>query len=99
MHAMPHPRKYPHNETEQPLLGIKESKYPYRKFRQVPRREVLKCIIGCMVLPSNFDNPDEAMAIARTYARIRERKYLGEKLPKPEQQQTNNTEKQNDTAK
>lgn len=30
-----------------------------------------------MVLPKNFDNPDEAFAIARAYAEYRERKLLG----------------------
>lgn len=52
-----------------------------------------------MVLPSNFDNPDEAMAIARTYAKMRERKFLDGKLPAPEKQQTTNTEANDDIAK
>jgi hypothetical protein len=30
-----------------------------------------------MVMPKNFDNPDEAMALARAYAKYRERKLLG----------------------
>lgn len=36
-----------------------------------------KCIIEGMVMPKNFDNPDEAFALARAYAQYRERKLLG----------------------
>lgn len=51
-----------------------------------------------MVMPKNFDNPDEAFALARAYALRMEEELRGTKTPvpmKPEQ----DTEKQNDTTK
>jgi hypothetical protein len=50
-----------------------------------------------VVLPKNFDNPDEAMAIARAYSQMRERKLLGE-VRESQKESTTNTEKQDDKA-
>ena len=50
-----------------------------------------------MVLPKNFDNPDEAFALARAYAKYAERKLLG--VNRETQDALNeDTEKQNDQA-
>ena len=51
-----------------------------------------------MVLPKNFDNPDEAFAVAQAWAKHREERLLGVKR-KIQDGLTEDTEKQNDTTK
>jgi len=51
-----------------------------------------------MVLPKNFDNPDEAFAIAKAWAKHREEKLLGINR-NTQNELTEDTEKQNDTTK
>jgi len=51
-----------------------------------------------MVLPKNFDNPDEAFALAQAYAKYRQRKLLGVNRELQDGLKED-TEKQNDQAK
>ena len=51
-----------------------------------------------MVMPKNFDNPDEAFAIANAWAKHREQRLLGVDR-KIQDEPKENTEKQNDTTK
>lgn len=48
-------------------------------------------------MPKNFDNPDEAVAIARAYAKYRERKLLGINR-ETQDALKEDTEQQNDKA-
>jgi hypothetical protein len=48
-----------------------------------------------MVLPKNFDNPEEAFALARAYAQHKEQQLLGNGQP-VQKQPTEETGKQDD---
>ena len=51
-----------------------------------------------MVLPKNFDNPDEAFALAKAYAKYREQRVLGVNR-EIQDELKEDTEKDNDTTK
>ena len=53
---------------------------------------------GSMVLPKNFDNPDEAFAMAQAWAKRREQRLLGINR-EIQDGLKEDTEKQNDTTK
>lgn len=86
------------NATEQPLLGKIRLVRSYKYSTQVPWMCQRICIIEGMVLPKNFDNPDEAFALAKAYAKYREQRVLGVNR-KIQDGLKEDTEKENDTTK